>query len=300
MTDLLNHKLVLPSPAKVNHFLHITGRRDDGYHLLQTCFQFVDYGDELCFEWRDDNQIVLKPDNMQGIPNATNLIYRVAFALQEAAHIETGVTITAQKRLPIGAGLGGGSSNAATTLLGLNLLWELHWPLEKLLNLGLRFGADIPVFINGHAALAEGIGELLTPIQLEESWLAVITPPCQVISAKMYADSELTRNTPAFRIEHLAKGEFKNNFSELRNDFESLVRRRYPDVDEAMKWLSNFGEPRLSGSGASIFACFTTEEAAKKVIDRLPAHLKGFVAKGLNKSPAAEAVNRVRLQYERA
>lgn len=300
MTFWLNQKLVLPSPAKVNHFLHITGRRNDGYHLLQTCFQFVNYGDELCFELRDDNQILLEPNNMQGIPNATNLIYRVAYALQQAAQIETGVTITAQKRLPIGAGLGGGSSNAATTLLGLNLLWDLHWPLEKLLNLGLRFGADIPVFINGHASLAEGIGELLTAIELEESWLAVITPPCQVISAKMYADSELTRNTPAFRIEHLAKGEFKNNFGELRNDFEPLVRRRYPDVDEAMKWLSNFGEPRLSGSGASVFACFTTEVAAKMVIDRLPPHLKGFVAKGLNKSPAVEAVNKVRLQYERA
>lgn len=300
MTSRFHRTLVLPSPAKVNHFLHITGRRDDGYHLLQTCFQFVDHGDELVFEQRDDSQIVLKPDNMQGIPNATNLIYRIACALQEAAHSEAGATITVQKRLPIGAGLGGGSSNAATTLLGLNVLWELHWPLEKLLNLGLRFGADIPVFIYGHAALAEGIGELLTPIELEESWLAVITPPCQVISAKMYADSELTRNTPAFRIEHLAKGEFKNNFSELRNDFESLVRRRYPDVDEAMKWLSNFGEPRLSGSGASVFACFATEEAAKNVIDRLPAHLKGFVAKGLNKSPAVEAVNKVRLQYERA
>ncbi|HRE30493.1 MAG TPA: 4-(cytidine 5'-diphospho)-2-C-methyl-D-erythritol kinase, partial [Candidatus Berkiella sp.] len=247
--------LRLPSPAKVNHFLHITGQRSDGYHLLQTCFQFVDYGDELEFILRDDKQIILKPDNMLGITNESNLIYRVAIALQTAANVTQGITITVHKQLPLGAGLGGGSSNAATTLLALNELWDLNWSVDELMALGLCFGADIPIFIKGVASLAEGIGEQLTPITLNESWLAIITPPCQVISAKMYADSELTRNTPAFRIGHLAKGEFKNNFSELRNDFEPLVRRRYPEVDDAMKWLSNFGKPRLSGSGASVFAC---------------------------------------------
>ena len=294
-------KLRLPSPAKVNHFLHITGRRLDGYHVLQTCFQFVDYGDELEFVLRDDHLIVLEPDNMAGIPNQTNLIYRVAKALQQFAPMQPGVTITANKRLPLGAGLGGGSSNAATTLLALDLLWGLDWPLDDLMSLGLTFGADIPVFIKGHASLAEGVGEQLTPIELTENWLAVITPPCQVSSAKMYADSELTRNTPAFRIEALAKGEFKNNFSELRNDFEPLVRRRYPEVDEAMKWLSNFGEPRLSGSGASVFASFETEQAAKKVVEKLPTHLKGFVAKGVNVSPVAQAMNKVRLtKFERS
>lgn len=285
-------KLRLHSPAKVNHFLHITGQRSDGYHLLQTCFQFVDYGDELEFTLRDDHLIVLLPNEMAGIPNETNLIYRVAKALQQSAPIQQGVTISVNKRLPLGAGLGGGSSNAATTLLALDLLWGLDWTLDDLMRLGLTFGADIPVFIKGHAALAEGVGEKLTPIELTENWLAVITPPCQVSSAKMYADSELTRNTPAFRIEALAKGEFKNNFSELRNDFEPLVRRRYPEVDEAMKWLSNFGEPRLSGSGASVFASFETEQAAKNVIEKLPTHLKGFFAKGVNESPAAKAVKK--------
>ncbi len=290
-------KLSLCAPAKVNHFLHITGQRADGYHLLQTCFQFLDHFDELEFVLRNDDKIVLLPENMAGIPNETNLIYRVAKALQHTASIQQGVTITVNKHLPIGAGLGGGSSNAATTLLALDLLWELDWPLDDLMKLGLSFGADIPVFIKGHAALAEGVGELLTPIKLTENWLVVITPPCQVISAKMYADSELTRNTPAFRIEALAKGEFKNNFSELRNDFELLVRRRYPEVDDAMKWLSNFGEPRLSGSGASVFASFETEQAAKKVIEKLPAHLKGFIAKGVNESPAVKAVNKVRYTH---
>lgn len=293
-------KLCLCSPAKVNHFLHITGQRSDGYHLLQTCFQFLDHGDELEFELRDDNQIILLPADMAGISNETNLIYRVAKALQQTAPTPQGVTITVNKRLPIGAGLGGGSSNAATTLLALDLLWGLDWPLDDLMKLGLSFGADIPVFIKGHAALAQGIGEQLTPIKLTENWLAVVTPPCQVISAKMYADSELTRNTPALRIEALAKGEFKNNFSELRNDFEPLVRRRYPEVDDAMKWLSNFGEPRLSGSGASVFASFETEQAAKNVIEKLPAHLKGFFAKGVNISPAAQAVSKVRVQLIKA
>jgi len=293
-------KLCLCSPAKVNHFLHITGRRPDGYHLLQTCFQFLDYGDEITFELRDDNCIVLQPDNMAGIPNSQNLIYRVAKALQQQSNALQGVTITVNKRLPIGAGLGGGSSNAATTLLALDLLWGLDWPVDDLLTLGLTFGADIPVFIQGHAAFAEGIGEQLTPIQLPLNWLAVITPPCQVASAKMYADSELTRDTPTLRIEALAKREFIDNFSGLRNDFEPLVRRRYPEVDDAMKWLSNFGEPRLSGSGASVFACFKTEQAAKNVIEKLPTHLKGFVAKGVNKSPAAQAVDKVRVQLIRA
>lgn len=293
-------RLSLRSPAKVNHFLHIIGRREDGYHLLQTCFQFLDYGDEMSFTLRDDSQIVLQPDNMMGIPNATNLIYRVAYAFQQATHTQQGITISVNKRLPLGAGLGGGSSNAATTLLVLDLLWGINWPLNDLMSLGLSFGADIPVFIKGQASLAEGVGEQLTPIELDQPWVAVITPPCQVISAKMYADSELTRNTQALRIEALAKGEFKNIFGELRNDFEPLVRRHYPAVDDSMKWLSNFGEPRLSGSGASVFACFETETAAKSVIEKLPTHLTGFVAKGVNESPTVQAVKKVRAQLIRA
>lgn len=288
------------SPAKVNHFLHIIGRRDDGYHLLQTCFQFLDYGDEMSFELRDDSQIVLLPNNMMGIPNASNLIYRIAYAFQQATNTQQGISITVHKRVPLGAGLGGGSSNAATTLLMLDLLWGINWPLNDLISFGLSFGADIPIFIKGQASLAEGIGEQLTPIELEQPWVAVITPPCQVISAKMYADSELTRNTQALRIEALAQGDFKNTFSELRNDFEPLVRRHYPAVDDAMKWLSNFGEPRLSGSGASVFACFETETAAKSVIEKLPTHLTGFIAKGVNESPAVQAVKKVRAQLIRA
>lgn len=293
-------RLSLLSPAKVNHFLHIVGRREDGYHLLQTCFQFLDYGDDMSFELRQDSQIVLHPENMMGIPNSSNLIYRIACAFQQATQTQQGMTISVHKRIPLGAGLGGGSSNAATTLLALDLLWGTNWPLNDLIKFGLPFGADIPIFIKGQASLAEGIGEQLTTIELEQPWVAVITPPCQVITAKMYADSDLTRNTPAFRIEALAKGEFKNTFGELRNDFEPLVRRHYPAVDDAMKWLSNFGEPRLSGSGASVFACFETEAAAKNVIEKLPAHLTGFVAKGVNESPTAQAVKKVRAQLIRA
>jgi 4-diphosphocytidyl-2-C-methyl-D-erythritol kinase len=286
----------LPSPAKINPFLHITGRREDGYHLLQTAFVFLDYGDELQFTLRDDRQILLEPNMMAGIPTEQNLIYRIALALQQMSHCQQGVTITVNKRLPVGAGLGGGSSNAATTLLGLNLLWQLNWSLADLTSLGLTFGADIPIFISGHAALAEGIGERLTPVEMPEVWYAVVTPPCQVISAKMYADPELTRNTPSFRIEALARSDFTKTLSELKNDFESLVRRRYPQVDDAMKWLSNFGKPRLSGSGAGVFACFATEQQAKKVMAALPTHLTGFVAKGANISPALQAVDNVRFQ----
>ncbi|MGE3318053.1 MAG: 4-(cytidine 5'-diphospho)-2-C-methyl-D-erythritol kinase [Candidatus Berkiella sp.] len=293
-------KLCLLSPAKVNHFLHIIGQRNDGYHLLQTCFQFLDYGDELSFELRDDSKIELLPEEVMAIPKTSNLIYRIAKAFAHATGATRGITISVNKRLPIGTGLGGGSSNAATTLLALDALWGTNWSLNDLMAFGLSFGADIPIFIKGHASLAEGIGEQLTPVSLRERWLAVILPPCQVITAKMYADSELTRNTPTFRIEALAKVDMTADVSELRNDFELLVRRHYPEVDAAMKWLSNFGKPRLSGSGASVFACFETEQLAKNVIEQLPTHLTGFVAKGVNKSPTVEAVNKVRFQLARA
>lgn len=299
MNSCLN-KLCLLSPAKVNHFLHIIGQRNDGYHLLQTCFQFLDYGDELSFEMRDDSKIELLPNNMMNIPKESNLIYRIASAFAKATNTTKGITITVNKRLPVGTGLGGGSSNAATTLLALDALWQTNWTLDDLMTFGLGFGADIPIFINGHASLAEGVGERLTPVSLTERWVAVILPPCQVITAKMYADSELTRNTPAFRIEALAKVDMTANVSELRNDFELLVRRHYPEVDAAMKWLSNFGKPRLSGSGASVFACFETEQLANNVIKQLPTHLSGFVAKGVNKSPAVAAISKIRFQLARA
>lgn len=292
-TDLNLNGFSLPSPAKVNHFLHINGRRPDGYHLLQTLFQFLDYGDMLHFERRQDSNIVLQPNNMLDIPNQTNLIYRAAKALQLAAGVKQGVTILAEKQLPLGAGLGGGSSNAATTLHALNWLWQLNWSLAELLQIGVTLGADVPIFLYGHAAWAAGIGEQLTAALLPEPWIVVVLPQCQVATAKMYADPNLTRDTPTLRIGALAKDEIELFIREQRNDFEPLARKYYPEVDDAMKWLSNFGTARLSGSGASVFACFASQAQAKNVAEQIPKRFKGFLAKGTNGSPlklAAESL----------
>lgn len=274
----------LPSPAKINRSLHITGRREDGYHLLQTLFQFLDYGDYLHFEWRNDNHIQLDPADMKDVAPQSNLIYRAALALQQTAKVRQGVRIRITKHLPIGAGLGGGSSNAATTLFALNHLWDLKWSLTDLKALGVTLGADVPVFIHGQAAWGEGIGEKLTSVDLDEPWVLVITPPCQVVTAKIYAHPDLTRNTPSFRIGSLARDEVVRLLSKLRNDFEPLVRKLFPEVDDAMKWLSNFARAQLSGSGASVFACFASLNQAHDVAQQLPKRFKGFVAKGTNKS----------------
>lgn len=282
-TERLN-SFSLPAPAKVNRFLHIIGRRTDGYHLLETLFQFLDVGDHLHFTLREDGEIILVPLTAMDIPNETNLVYRIARALQEVTGTQAGVTIQLNKTLPIGGGLGGGSSNAATTLLALNHLWAINWPLTKLLDFSLSFGADIPVFIYGRASLAEGVGEKLTAIELNEPWYVVITPSCQVATVKMYADPQLTRNTPSLRIETLAKVEIENMMGELKNDFEPVVRSHYPEVAAAMEWLSNYGKARLSGSGASVFSCFNSEAEASVVAKQLPPRFKGFVAKGMNKS----------------
>lgn len=274
-----------PAPAKVNRFLHITGQREDGYHLLQTLFHLLDYGDEIRVERRHDNQIQLFPQTQWGIAQEENIIYKAAKKLQQASLTPYGANIFWQKRIPLGSGLGGGSSNAASCLFALNLLWELNWSREQLMTLGLTLGADVPVFLFGHTALAEGIGEKCVAIDMPPTWLLVLTPPCHVATAKMYAMSELTRNTPRLRIEALAKGGMEQALQRCRNDFEVVVRKAYPEVDAALKWLSNYGEARLSGSGASVFTCFTSQEQAQSAAEQLPPTLKGFIAKGMNTSP---------------
>lgn len=279
------NKLTLPSPAKINRFLHIVGRRDDGYHLLQTLFQFIDIGDMLSFELRNDGQIVLSPPSQLGIPQTDNLIFKAAKLLQEQSQTHYGVTIHWQKVLPLGAGLGGGSSNAATCLVALNQLWNLNYSKQTLLALGVRLGADVPIFIYGHSAFAEGIGEQLTPIELPPSWFVILVPACHVNTAKMYAVPELTRDTPRLRIGALVRGEINTLLKGLKNDFEPVVRQYHPEVDEALTWLSNFSVARLSGSGASVFACFDSFSQAQDVAQCVPEHWKKFVVKGLNHSP---------------
>lgn len=283
----------LPAPAKINRLLHIVGRREDGYHLLQTLFQFLDFGDVLHFEPRDDTEIIILPERVCGLLAEENIIYRAAKLLQAVAqdtgHSCLGATITLDKQIPLGAGLGGGSSNAATTLLGLNALWNLELSKSVLFELGYRLGADVPIFLLGQSAWGEGIGEQLTPLEplfeLDEPWVLLLSPACEIATAKMYAHSDLTRNTPTFKIGTLTGDEIKSIVRAGKNDFEPVVCRQFPEVDNAMKWLSNFGRPQLSGSGASVFLCFADKASAQNALNQLPSFLRGRVVKAVNKSP---------------
>lgn len=269
--------LALPAPAKLNLFLHIIGRRADGYHLLQTLFQFVDHGDTLHFTVRPDPEIRVKPQ-LSGVSPEDNLIYRAARRLQEAAGCSLGADIMLEKRLPMGGGIGGGSSDAATTLVGLNHLWGTGLSLDQLAELGLALGADVPVFVRGQAAWAEGVGEQLTPVELEEPWYLVVTPPCQVGTAEIFSDQRLTRNTRPITL-----AAFRENGG--RNDCLPVVEERYPEIRNALILLNNYCEAKMTGTGSCLFGAFPNKREADKVRARLPATLQAFVAKGCNRSP---------------
>lgn len=274
------------SPAKINRMLQIIGRRHDGYHLLQTVFQFIDLCDHLHFQNDPDGKIVILTDHAIHVLPEHNIIYKAAMALREAVSMPSlGAVIRLDKRIPLGAGLGGGSSNAATTLMGLNRLWGLELSKAQLLKIGARLGADVSIFIFGHSAWGEGIGEMLTFVELDEPWVVLLSPECIVETPKMYADPELTRNSSPFKIGSLTKEEIKSIVRTGKNDFETVVCRQFPEVVRAMKWLSNFGKPQLSGSGASVFACFEDETSARNVVKMLPASLKGSVFRAMNQSP---------------
>ena len=266
-----------PAPAKLNLILHITGQRQDGYHLLQTVFQFINISDLLDFDLRDD-AVISRRSNLQDIAEADDLIIRAAKALQQASACRLGADIILQKRLPVGGGLGGGSSDAATTLVALNHLWGLELPVDQLAEIGLQLGADVPVFVRGKAAWAEGVGEQLTSIEPEEYWYLVLRPDCSVSTEKVFNSSDLTRNTPAIRIrDFLEDGG--------HNDCESVVRDLYPQVAEALDWLGQFAVARMTGTGSCIFAGFDKQQQAESVYEKLPQDWEGFVVKGLNNSP---------------
>ena len=271
-------QLQLLSPAKLNLFLHITGRRADGYHLLQTLFQLLDYGDELGFSTRPDGQIHLSPP-LPGVDFEHNLIIRAARALAPYNRQQLGVDIQLTKRLPMGGGIGGGSSNAATTLVALNHLWQCGLSKAQLQQLGLGLGADVPVFINAQTAWAEGVGEELQPIEIPPKWFLVVQPDCHVSTAAIFSHKDLTRDTPAIKVAaFLERGG--------QNDCEALVRKLYPQVDEALNWLQQFDRhARMTGTGACVFASFESAEKAAQVKAQLPKHLPGFVARGVHQSP---------------
>ena len=267
-------RLTLPAPAKLNLMLHITGRRADGYHELQTLFQFLDYGDELSFALRDDGEVRLQTE-IADVPHDSNLIVRAARALKEASGSPLGVDIWLKKILPMGGGIGGGSSDAATTLLGLNHLWQLGWDEDRLAGLGLKLGADVPVFVRGHAAFAEGIGEILTPVTPEEPWYLVLVPQVSVSTAEIFSDPLLTRDTPPIKVRPVPKGN-------SRNDCLPVVTRRYPEVGNALNLLGKFTEAKLTGTGSCVFGAFPSKAEADKVSALLTETLTGFVAKGAN------------------
>ena len=278
----MSRSITLPSPAKLNLFLHITGRRPDGYHELQTLFQFLDYGDDLTFTPTPEQPGARLEEPVPGVSDDDNLIIRAAKALLERNREQLpGVNIRITKRLPMGGGLGGGSSNAATTLLGLNHLWNLRLGIDQLAGIGLTLGADVPVFVRGHAAFGEGVGEKLTNANPPEDWFVIIKPACNINTGKIFSEQGLTRDTPKIKI----RPAFEGDASRYRNDCEDVVRKLYPEVNQSLEWLSQFGPARLTGTGACIFGRFPTESAARIIWESKPSGITGFVAKGVNHSP---------------
>lgn len=271
------------APAKLNLMLHIVGRRADGYHRLQTVFQFLDHSDRLRFEPRTDGRI-RRTTPLPGVTEATDLTVRAARALQDATGTPRGADIHIDKRLPLGGGLGGGSSDAATTLVALNQLWELGLSTERLAGLGLTLGADVPVFVHGRAAWAEEVGEVLTPIdELPEPWFVVLIPPVSVSTGTVFQDEDLTRNCPAITIPDFLAGAGSNVF-------EPVVRKRYPLIERALGDLGRFSASRLTGTGACVYASFSDERSARRAMATLRPRWSGFVARGQRVSPLWDTI----------
>ncbi|MQA41479.1 4-(cytidine 5'-diphospho)-2-C-methyl-D-erythritol kinase [Rugamonas aquatica] len=287
MTSLKN----CPAPAKLNLFLHVNGRRADGYHLLQTVFQLIDHGDTLHFELRDDDAIRRVTD-LPGVPEESDLIIRAARLLQaevlrRTGALPRGVDIAIDKVLPMGGGLGGGSSDAATTLMALNSLWQAGLSKEELMALGLPLGADIPFFIFGETAFAEGVGEAMRPVQAPDCWYVVIEPGVAVPTAAIFCSEHLTRDTPVVIItdfsSHLENRNGLKGFG--KNDLQQVATKLFPPVAEAIEWLSAYGDARMTGSGACVFSAVATEAEADAVLAKVPAKWKAWKAKALNRHP---------------
>lgn len=274
---MIHSEAFWPAPAKLNLMLRVVGRRPDGYHMLQTVFQFLAQADRIRFRIRTDGEVRCS-SHLPGVSNDDNLAILAARLLQRHCGTPLGADIEIDKRLPMGGGLGGGSSNAATTLLVLNRLWHLNLNEGALAELGLQLGADVPVFVRGRAAWAEGVGEELQFIEPAESWYLVLAPACHVSTAEIFCDSQLTRDAKAITIRDFSAGQNANTC-------QTLVAHRYPEVGKALSWLNQFGEGRLTGTGACVFAAFPMREQAERVLHELPADMKGFVSPGLNRSP---------------
>ena len=291
--DRAGATITLPAPAKLNLFLHVVGRRPDGYHELQTIFQFIDLADRVRI-WHRADTLLRRTVAMPGVAEADDLVIRAARLLREESGVERGADIGVEKRIPPGGGLGGGSSDAASTLVGLNRLWGLGMDTEQLAALAVKLGADVPVFVHGLAAWAEGVGERLAPLTLEQPWYVLIVLPFVVSTADVFRSAALTRNTPRLTMRRFLRGGIEGSGSPIRidhlltaarNDCEPVVREMYPRVGEALDWLLLHGQARMTGTGAAVFAPFGTRERAAEVAGAVPAPWRGVVARGLNRSP---------------
>ena len=278
-----------PAPAKLNLFLHVLGRRADGYHELQTAYQLIDLADDLAFEPREDG-VIRRLSGPPSVPADSDLAVRAARQLQAASGARKGVDIRITKRIPIQGGLGGGSSDAATALVALNELWGLHWPVERLSDLGRELGADLPLFIHGHSAWGEGIGERLTPLTLPPRHYAVIFPGIGASTADVFQASELTRNSPSLTIRAFLQ-------AGGRNDCAPVATGRYPEVARALGWLARRGDARLTGTGSCVFAGFEQRAQAEAALAGLPGEWSGYVARGLDRSPLQERVAAERARH---
>ncbi|WJT06273.1 4-(cytidine 5'-diphospho)-2-C-methyl-D-erythritol kinase [Vibrio harveyi] len=270
------------SPAKLNLFLYINGRTENGYHELQTLFQFVDHGDELTIQANDSGEITISPE-IEGVPLQDNLIWKAATALQRYAKCSYGAHIDLHKILPMGGGIGGGSSNAATTLVALNYLWQTHLSDDELAEIGLALGADVPVFVRGFAAFAEGVGEKLSPAHPDEKWYLVVRPNVSIATADIFGHPDLTRNTPKRDLETLLN-------TPSVNDCEKIVRMLYPEVDKQLSWLLQYAPSRLTGTGSCVFAEFSSKSEAETILAQLSDKVSAFVAQGRNISPLKETL----------
>ena len=295
----MSTKLSLPSPAKLNLFLHINGKMENGYHELQSLFHFLDFGDSLDFELTQTHDIAVTC-NIKELETEDNLIIKAAKSLQALLPEEQkfrGVNINLHKVLPMGGGVGGGSSNAATTLLALNRLWQLNLSQQELITIGNKLGADVPIFILGQSSIAEGTGDKFFPYQVEEKWYLVLTPSAHVNTAKLFGSKNLTRDT-----EKLVNNEIKYTglTPDFRNDFQTLVYKEYPAVAKALDWLLEYAPARLTGTGACVFSEFDSELQAQQTLDLLPTELSGFIAKGSNVSACHRVLSELNGQLHTA
>ena len=279
-------ELTLPAPAKINLFLHILGKRTDGYHNIQTVFQLTDFADTLVFKLRTDSEINLTIAGDVKLSTSNNLVLTAATLLQTTNQSKLGADIHLIKRIPIGAGLGGASSNAATTLIGLNQLWQLGNSLSDLSSLAVQIGADVPVFVLGCSAWGQGIGEQLTPVKLPRQWYLIVTPDCQLSTKAVFSHSALTRNTSPIKMSDFLSGGVKTH-----NDCQAVACQIEPEIEQVLNWLNKFGSARMTGTGSSFFISCESKNKAETIFAKLPQSMNGIVTQGLNISLVHELLD---------